>query len=363
MKRSFRARFTLFLTAMLLAGHAYAVDGGTIGLVTPLSGDYSILGKQLAEGAQLQASHSGAVVTVIDESCEEGSGVAVADQLIAAGAEIAIGFMCSATLRSALPILKDAGIPAITVSVRSTPLMEEALKAGWPLYRMAPSQKDEADELTEIIMSQWADKPVALLDDGTIYFRELINAVRNRIEERGLKPVIVDTFRPAQEQQAALVRRLEQAGATHILIGGTRNDTAIIARDAAQSGASLTILGGDSLRAPDEPVKLENGILAAALPEFATLPPAAEISEDAQQAGINAEGYVVPGAAAVLVATQALNAADSEETDIEKILQTRHFDTPLGPVSFTPEHELSDNPLMLLSWQNGQFVPIFDTDE
>jgi len=117
-------------------------------------------------------------------------------------------------VRGAMPVLRDAGIPAITLSARSMPLMATALKEGWPLFRMAPNDQDETDAIVEFIMGEWIDQPVALLDDGTIYFREMVNAVRNALEERGLQPVLVDTFRPAQEQQLSLVRRLAQAGQT-----------------------------------------------------------------------------------------------------------------------------------------------------
>src|SRR3546814_9913701 len=105
--------------------------------------------------------------------------------------------------------------------------MEVALRNGWPLFRMAPADGDEAEKLAGIILEKWKAEPIALVEDGTIYGRELASAVRQSIEAGGITPVFVDTYRPGQEQQVALVRRLRKAGATHVLVGGDRNDVAI----------------------------------------------------------------------------------------------------------------------------------------
>ena len=340
----------------------FAADPLKIGLVAPVSGDYAILGQQALDGAALAAGARDIALTTVGESCEDGSGDAVGEALARAGVDIAIGFFCSETIRGAMPVLKDAGIPAITLSARSMPLMTTALDEGWPLFRMAPSERDQIDATVEFIMGEWIDTPVALLDDGTIYFREMVNAVRNGLEERGMQPVFVDTFRPAQEQQLSLVRRLAQTGATHVFVGGARSDVAILARDASQAGIALTILGSDALRAQQTAVPLETGVLAIALPEYGELPPAADLAELAASRDIIAEGYVVPAAAAVDVAADALAAADGDAARLAAMLATRAFDTPIGLVAFTENHELADNPYFLMRWQGKQFVPVFDSD-
>ncbi|MBB4121675.1 branched-chain amino acid ABC transporter substrate-binding protein [Martelella radicis] len=359
--RLFKAFLALAALSFSAATPANAQQG-SIGVVAPVSGDYAVLGAQMLDGAGLAARGLGVELTVVDESCEDGSGDGVAEALEDAGVAIAVGFFCSETLRGALPGLAAAGIPAVTVSVRSLPLMADARDNGWPLYRMAPNRQDQVDAIVDLIMSEWVDRPVALVDDGTIYYRELINAVRNAIEARGLEPVFIDTFRPAQQQQLSLVRRLSQAGATHVLVGGTRGDVAIIARDAREQGAPLTLLGDDGLRAARTNPPLADGVLAMALPEYGELPPAADLAEAARAEAVVPEGYVIPGAAAVELASQALLAAEDAGNGIDAALLNNSFMTAIGPVSFTAAHELSDNPFFLLRWQNGAFVPVFDSE-
>lgn len=345
------------LAVILLAAPLPAeAANARIGVVAPASGEYAVLGQQILNGAELQAGPSNADITVVEETCEEGSGTDIGEALAEADVDVAIGFLCSETLTGALPVLKTAGIPAITLSVRSMPLMNDALANDWPLWRMAPNETEQTTAIVDFIMSEWADDPVALVDDGTIYYRELVNAVRNAIEQRGLKPVFVDTFRPAQEQQLSLVRRLAQAGARRVLIGGTRGDIAIIARDAADQDSALTILGGDALIAAETDVPLRDGVLAIGLPEYGDFPPAADLLARAEQGGIVAEGYFVPAASAVELGAQAVAAGNPAS------LSGKTFDTFMGPLTFAENHELTENPFMLLRWQNGQFVPVFDSE-
>ena len=358
-----KIRFALVLQAVLLPAATSFAQQPRVGVVAPQTGEYAILGEQIRAGAQLEAESAGITLVPVTESCEDGGGNETGARLVEAGVDIAIGFLCGSTLQGAMPMLKQADIPALTLSVRSMPLMADARDAGWPLFRMTGSEQDQTDAIVDVIMSEWVDRPVALIDDGTIYYRELVNAVRNAIEARGLKPVLVDTFRPAQGQQLSLVRRLQQAGATHVLFGGSRSDAAIVARDAANEGFEITLMGGDALNAAATEVPLQNGVLAVGIPEYGRLPPAAAIAERAEADDIVPEGYVVPAAAAVAIAADAMTEAGKNGNRLEDILLSTRFDTPLGSVSFADTHELADNPFMLLRWYDDAFVPVFDSGQ
>ncbi|MFC5755236.1 ABC transporter substrate-binding protein [Rhizobium sp. GCM10022189] len=347
------------LTLMALTAESRAA-GVTIGVVAPQEGTFASLGAQISAGAGFQIRQAGDTLVAVNETCQDNSGQAIADALIAAKVQIAIGFLCSETLEGALPKLKDANIPVITVSVRSRILMEDSLKNGWPLFRLGPQDSDEAARIIQIILQQWTASPIALVEDGTIHGRELTEAVRNALEENGLKPVFTDTYRPGQDQQVGLVRRLKRAGATKVFIGGDRNDVATIARDAEAENIQLDILGGDAMRAANEPLALMDGVRAVAIPEYALLPAAAASVEALRAAGAEPEGYVLPAAAAALIADQAVQAAAAEGKPVAEKLIGTQFDTPIGPVTFTPAHELAQNPYRLLEWRDGAFVPSAD---
>ncbi|MBB4010358.1 branched-chain amino acid transport system substrate-binding protein [Rhizobium taibaishanense] len=335
--------------AALLAPSAYAL---TIGLVAPQGGPYDLLGQQMRVGAEAAAKASGDTILVVDEPCAAGSGPAIADKLTAARVDAAIGFLCSESLDGALPKLADAGIPALTLSVRWPTVMEDALKQQWPLYRLAPSNKAENEQVVQAIVSQWAGAAFALLDDGTIRSRELVEAIREPLEARGMKPVFTDTYRPGQEQQIALVRRLKKTGATNVFIGGDRSDVAIIARDAKAENIPLTVMGGEAMKAVDRPVPLQDGVLAVITPDYVGFPSAQKAVEALHQQGSDADGYTLPAYGAV----QFLDtAATLDQPTLDKAVAVAKVDTVIGPIAFTSGHELTVNPFQLQEWRDGAF--------
>lgn len=360
MEETAAMRRPLLLSALLGLGLALPAlaDMPKVALVAPQSGPFAALGKQMRDGATLAAGKSGVEVVSIDETCEPGSGQTIANQILEKGAKAAIGFLCSESLDGALAPLKEPGIPVVTLSVRWKGIMEDALKNGWPLFRMAPSTEDEAERLAEVILRDWPDAALALIDDGTIHGRELAEAIRGNIETHGLKPAFTDTFRPGQEQQLSLVRRLQKAGATHVFVGGDRNDVAVIARDAAAEGIPLTVIGGEAMNAADMPVPLADGTLAVILPDGTAEPDAAAAVAELKAGGIQAEGYVLPGYAAITVFAEALGASGALKIPLAEALADARFSTVIGPVSFNEGHELSDNPYRLAEWRDGRFVPV-----
>ncbi|WFU03572.1 branched-chain amino acid ABC transporter substrate-binding protein [Rhizobium sp. CB3171] len=349
-------RTPLLIALLLAAGSSYAA-GVNIGIVAPQNGNFAALGAQITTGANFEVQTLQDSATVVDEPCTEDGGRAVAESLITAKAQVAIGFLCSETLEGALPRLKEAGIPVITVSVRSHIVMEDAFKNGWPFFRLAPVDSTEASMAVDTILKSWVAEPMALIEDGTIHGRELVETVRNALEEKGLKPVFTDTYRPGQEQQIALVRRLKKAGATRVFVGGDRSDVAVIARDAHSENIPLTLMGGDAMRAANQPVPLADGVEAIALPDYASLPVAQTTAQAMRAKGIEPDGYILPAAAAVLIANQAAESAKAENKSIADKLIGTAFQTPIGQITFGQNHELMENPYRLLEWRGNAFVP------
>ncbi|WP_438617202.1 ABC transporter substrate-binding protein [Oryzifoliimicrobium ureilyticus] len=345
----------VMLLAMLICVCQAQAAGMVIGVVAPKSGNFATLGSQIINGADQQIRADGNKMVLVDETCEDNSGAAVAETLIKEKVAVAIGFLCSETLEGALPRLKDAAIPAITVSVRSRILMEDALKNNWPLLRLAPTDADEAKKIIEIIMRDWASSPTALVDDGTVHARELVDAIRNALEARGLKPIVTDNFRPGQDQQIGLVRRLKRAGASKVFVAGDRRDISIIVRDAKSEKLSLDFLSGDAMRAADQPVPLADGFRAVVLPDGDAVATAKDFVSALRAQGLEPEGYTLAAASAATLASQA--AAKGGMSLLTSMIGAS-FHTPLGEIRFAANHELSDNPYQLMEWQDGAFKPV-----
>ncbi|MBN9053410.1 MAG: ABC transporter substrate-binding protein [Rhizobiales bacterium] len=348
------AFFASLFAASVLGASPAAAAGLTIAVVAPGEGPLAILGRQVRDGARFAAEAAGDTVVEIAEACDETDGDGIARQIRAADASAAVGFLCTEGLSAALPALAEANVPAVTLSVRSGILMEDALKKGWPLFRLAPGPKAEADKAVEVITRDWKSESFALIDDGTIHARELVEAVRLALEEVGMKAAFVDTFRPAQEQQLTLVRRLAKTGVTHVFVGGDRTDVAVIARDAKAEKKPLALLGGEALVGADPVVPMTDGVEAVALPDYQSLPEGEPVARAMAEKDIVAEGYVLPAHAAVT----ALAAAAAEGGDLTARLAVGRFATAIGTLAFGADHELRENPYRLLVWRAGAFVPV-----
>ena len=344
------------LGATVLGGSPVAAAGLKIAVVAPTTGPFALLGNQVIEGATRGAQDRGSEIVSIAETCDAADSQALAKAIIDSGAEAAIGFLCTESLEASLPALAAANIPAISVSVRSDILMDDAIKNNWPFFRLVPNAGAEAEKITDVILSLWRDKPLALIDDGTIHGRELVEAVKGALANVGLTPVFSDTYRPSQEQQVALVRRLAKSGATHVFVGGDRSDIAIIARDAKAEKADLTLMGGEALNATDQPVPLENGVLAVALPDYAREPAAANVIGQFSQAGIAPEGYVLPSFAAVTLLEAAKDKAAADDIPLRDAVARGKFETAIGTVGFGANHELTPTPYRLLEWRDRRFA-------
>lgn len=353
--------FTSILVAALLAVPFSASAAGLkIAVVAPQAGSLEILGRQVIDGITLAAKDKAELV-MIDESCADNSGPAVAAKIQQSGAAVAIGFLCSQSLAGGLPILAKADIPVITLSVRASILMEDALKKGWPLFRMAPSPTAEREKITDAIFRNWKGKPFAILDDGTITSRETAETVREALEQKGMRATLIDNFRPAQEMQTLLVRRLAKAGVTNVFAASDRGDMSVMAHDARAAGLDLTFLGGDSLNAVDPVVPLEKGVLAVTEPDYQTLPSAKAAVAALEKQGKPADGYTLPAYAAVTVALEAEEIASGSGATLTEALIETPFQTVLGEIRFTKAHELATNPFALLEWDGQGFKPVAAT--
>lgn len=345
------------LAAFSLTGEA-AAEPVVIGVSAPLSGASALLGRQIDAGARAAAAVAGAEqvrIETVDDGCTAEGGSTGAMRLIGLKAQIVIGYLCTDALAAAMPAFKDAGIPVITVGVRANSVTDQREKTGWPVARLCARADSEREAAGSILADLWRDKLFAIVDDGTIYGRELAESVRGATEAEQLKPVFTDTFRPGSENQVGLVGRLARAGATHVFAGGDREDIAIMTRDAARLPTALAFAGGEALRADAGVIALAAGTLMIGLPEWAD---EADPAALAAIRGENAlpEGYALPAFAAVQIAAQVLSEPEAGRRPATEIFLGRTFGTAIGPVSFDGKGDLAQNLFRLFRYDGARFV-------
>jgi branched-chain amino acid transport system substrate-binding protein len=343
------------LAWLSLAGNAGA-ETLLIGVAAPLSGPSALLGKQIEAGADLAAKANGAEIKTVDDACTADGGAAAAREFVAAKVGVVVGFLCTEAIEAALPILKDANIPAITVGVRTESLTDRRAKTGWPVFRLGPRGDDERNAVASILTRQWQNELFAIVDDGTIYGREIAETLRAAAEQAALKPVFVDTFRPQLDNQIGLIGRLKRAGATHVFAGGDGDDIAIMGRDAGQLDAGITFAGGEALRAPPGAVPYATGTLIIAPPEWADAA-APKVLESFNAQKIKPDGYTLPAYAAVEIARAAADLAETSGKPVADALTGHDFSTAIGPIRFDGKGDLTQNLYRVFRFNGAQFVP------
>ena len=331
-----------------------AEEPAPIGVAAPLTGPQMPLGLQVVAGAS--AARSSHDLVIADDSCSAEGGKSAAERFIAARVAIVTGFLCTEAIEAALPKLSQAGIPVITSGVRTNSLTDTRAKTGWLVWRVAPRADAEGDAVDRFLTDRWRSDYFAIVDDGTIYGRELAESLRLSAEEKGLQPVLVDTYRPQMDNQIGLVGRLRRAGATAVFVGGERDDAAIIARDAAKLDIDLTVAGGEALRARGE-VAFPEGVLMVAPPDWSTVADAEALSRF-RDAGIEPEGYVLPSHAVTEIVVEALRQASQQGRPLPEMLAETAFQTVLGPIAFDPKGDLAADPYRLFRHDGTDFVEI-----
>ncbi|MDP3899344.1 MAG: branched-chain amino acid ABC transporter substrate-binding protein [Mesorhizobium sp.] len=347
----------ILVLACLALTAAVAARAQAIGVAAPLTGPSALLGLQMKNGAEAAANARSITVEIADDACTVEGGAAAARQFVAAKVEVVTGFLCTESIEAALPILKDAGIPVIATGVRTDSLTGRKGKTGWPVVRTAPRADAEIQAAANILGRLWRGELFAIIDDGTIYSRELSEGFRIAIEAQSLKPVFIDTFRPQLDNQIGLAGRLRKSGATHVFAAGDRADLAILGRDAAEIGYLVTIAGGEVLRSVSEGVDLADGTLMIGLPEAAEIADPAVVASF-RAAGIEPDGYVLPAYASVEVAAQALSVAKSTDAGLLDVLLAEEFQTIFGPIGFDAKGDRTDNPYRLYRYQGGAFIEV-----
>ena len=354
-------KLAILATIILTAVPAAAQDGApiVIGVAAPLSDAQEILGRQVVAGAKagLAASTGTAELIEADTSCSAKGGETAARTFVDKKATIVVGFLCVEAIEAALPILKEAKIPTIDVGVRANRLTDDKPRTGFLLHRLAPRSDGEGSAVTRYIVARWADQPFGLIEDGSISARGLVDQVRRRLADQGLKPQVVDNFRPAEEKQFGLARRLQRTGVTRFFIAGDRPDVAIIARDATETGLDLTILGAEELfdeASVDAP--LPAGVIAIGpKTRFPELRPQGEDAVE-DPGYLPPQGYFGPAYAAAQIALDAVKESRANNQPIDTLFATKTFDTGVGPIRFDGKGDSDLDLFRVFEWRGDEFV-------
>jgi branched-chain amino acid transport system substrate-binding protein len=210
----------------------------------------------------------------------------------------------------------------------------------------------------------WADKEIAILDDGTTWGTGVTNGVRGRLRERSVPVALNETFTRDEAEYSELVSKMEAAGVDVFFVGGLHRETGLMFRQAHERGYDLQLIASSAVATEDFAMiagpELE-GTLMIATADMRRSPQAAEVVARFRAQGYEPLGTTLNAYAAVQVWAQAVTAAASLELGpVTEAMHNRQFKTVLGRIGFDDKGDITGfEPWQWYVWQaDGTYVPL-----
>jgi branched-chain amino acid transport system substrate-binding protein len=322
-----------------------------IGQAIPLSGIPNEVSSRLELGLSIAATEArqrGAhiTVTLADSGCSKEAAQLAGETLKQADVQIVIGPLCALAAATIAEIVKP--VPVIALDTRNPLLARQRDIGDLALFELGADADAEARAIVEKVLPRFKGAPFALLDDGGIYGRGLSDAIRLTAEEAGLSPAEVATFRPGQDSQKPLLRRLARSGIKAIVVLAPAEDISRLASDLAELDLGWQIAAGEAgrlLPLADGTENVPDGVMAV----FPTNP--SEAATEALTDRIVGQDARVED---LIVAAHALMSV-AVAYDPSRLLETQSFPTLLGNVTFGTDGRATPLAFALYTWRNGAF--------
>ena len=261
-----RGRFSLVLLfVVLLSGFSGVVkvqaETIKIPVASPFTGPLASFGEGVKNGALLKADEinagggiNGKMVEIIlgDELCDPKEAAAVATRF-ASDPEVAIviGHLCSSATLAALPIYKEAGLPAITPASTNPQIGKSS-----PYYFRNVYKDDfQGDFLARYAKQVKNFKKVAIFYEVNDYAMGLKNAFIRKSKELGLQIICAESYMAETADFKAQLSKFKMMRPDAIFIPGYAPQATLLISQARSLGLKCAFFGADGL---DDEIMLKN---------------------------------------------------------------------------------------------------------
>jgi branched-chain amino acid transport system substrate-binding protein len=341
-----------------------------IGVAGPMTGSQSWGGEQFERGAAMAVADLnakggvlGQIVQVVlaDDYCDPEQAIAAAKKLIGDGVVFVVGHLCSHSSIAASKIYEEARILQITPGSASAKLTDQG---GPNVFRVCGRDDQQGAMVGDYFAEHWADKEIAILDDGTTWGAGVANSVRRRLRERGVRVAVDETITPGEAEYSALVSKMQAAGVDVYFLGGLQRETGLVFRQAQKRGYDLRLVSSSSGQYESFPLIAGPGLEGTVMMGNADMrasPRAAEVVARFRAQGFAPLGNTLYAYAAVQVWAQAAEAAGSLDLDaVIEVMHNSQFDTVLGRIGFDAEGDVTgfDPWQWYVGQADGTYIPL-----
>lgn len=362
------ARLSLALTALFLGATPTLADV-LIGAAAPLSGPNAVLGEQLRRGVQMAVDDINATgglngeklqVKFADDGCDPRKAIDAATSFVSAGVKAVIGHYCSGASIPASKVYQKANIVEISPASTQPKYTDEG---GWNVLRLVPRDDTQAKAAAALVFEKFPGGKIAIISDQQPAFARLAATFKAGLAEKGVTPVIDQSFKAGTKDFTALANQLRIAGVDVVYLPASYVEGGLFAQALRAAGSTAQIISGDSLVTDDYGLQAKDaadGTLMTFTYDPRKFPTAQALVDRFRAAEQNAEGFTLYAYAAVqawIAAAEATGTTDSTRI-AEWLRGGNKFDTAVGPVSFDAKGDLTQPATAWFKWIGGRYVEV-----
>lgn len=157
---------------------------------------------------------------------------------------VVIGAVNSSCTLANMEVTKEAGVPQITPCSTSPEITQKGNK--W-IFRTAATDAIQAENIVKIALGKLNKKRLAViyvLDDFGRDATKVLLDVSNRM---GYPPVAVESFNPDDKDFSSQLLKIKEKNADTLIIWSLYEPAALIAKQVAQMGLQIQLMGGGGL--------------------------------------------------------------------------------------------------------------------
>jgi branched-chain amino acid transport system substrate-binding protein len=344
-----------------------------IGIVAPLTGPQSHIGKDMENAVRLAADDANAARITIggssvkfevlaeDDQADPKMATVVAQKIADAKANGIIGHFNSGTTIPASRIYSDAGIPQISPSATNPKYTEQGLKTA---FRVVANDNQQGKVLGEYIAKELAAKAVAIIDDRTAYGQGVADVVERSARAAGANIVAREFTTDKSTDFKAILTKIKGRQADVIFFGGIDTQAGPMLKQLRGLGMKAQYVGADGIQST-ELFKLGGDAVEGTLASFPGLPldrmPAGKSFGEKYKAKWNQAVvlYAPQGYDAFNAFVEAMKKAGSTEPGkFLPELARINYNGITGPIQFDEKGDIKDGPVTMFKAQGGKWVAV-----
>lgn len=345
----------------------------TIGVVAPLTGPQSHIGKDLENAVRLAAEDANAAkisiggspvkfqVMAEDDQADPKMAPVVAQKLADAKVNAVVGHFNSGTTIPASKIYSDAGIPQISPSATNPKYTEQGFKTA---FRVVANDNQQGKVVGEYIARNLKSKALAIIDDRTAYGQGVADVVEKSATAAGTKVVAREYTTDKSTDFKAILTKIKGRKPDVIFFGGIDTQAGPMLKQMKGLGIDAQYVGADGIQST-ELFKLGGDAVEGTLASFPGLPldrmPQGKGFGERYRTKWNQEVvlYAPQGYDAFNVFVEAMKKAGSTEpARFLPELARIDYSGITGPIRFDEKGDIKDGPITMFRAAAGKWVAV-----